>query len=210
MLCLGLSKLFFQGASILISWLRSPSAVILEPRKVKSVTASTFAPSVCHEVMGQDAMTLVFWILSFKPAFLLSLSPSSRGFLVPLHFLPLQGCQLHFWGMTALPQASCSGWSSPWLVGGAEQQVQKQDHILVLSEALLANDVGSQNSGSICSQVQELISHPSWGQEDWSSDPAGRRLGSWMLPCTLVSALMGASVSRQTIVCPWCTGQRGY
>ena len=40
---------------ILISWLQSPYAVILEPKKIKSVTASTFSPSICHEVMGPDA-----------------------------------------------------------------------------------------------------------------------------------------------------------
>ena len=52
---------------LLISWLQSPSAVILEPRKIKSVTVSTVFPSICHEVMGLDAMILVFWVLSFKP-----------------------------------------------------------------------------------------------------------------------------------------------
>ena len=56
----------------LISWLQSSSAVILEPKKIKSVTVSIVALSVCHEVMGPDAMILVFWILSFKPAFSLS------------------------------------------------------------------------------------------------------------------------------------------
>ena len=40
----------------LISWLQSPSAVILEPRKIKSATVSTVSPSICHEVMGPDAM----------------------------------------------------------------------------------------------------------------------------------------------------------
>ena len=45
---------------LLISWLQSPSAVILEPKKIKSVTASTFSSSICHEVMGPDAMILVF------------------------------------------------------------------------------------------------------------------------------------------------------
>ena len=53
----------------LISWLQSPSAVILEPPKIKSVTISTVSPSICHEVMGPDAMVLVFWMLSFKPTF---------------------------------------------------------------------------------------------------------------------------------------------
>ena len=58
---------------LLISWLQSPSAVILEPPKIKSVTVSIVSPSTWHDVMGPDAMTLVFWMLSFKPNF--SLSP---------------------------------------------------------------------------------------------------------------------------------------
>ena len=49
-----------RSKSLLISWLQSPSAVILEPKKIKSVTASTVYPSICHEVMGPDAMILVF------------------------------------------------------------------------------------------------------------------------------------------------------
>ena len=52
------------------SWLQSLSTVILEPKKIKSV--SSFSPSICHEVMGPYAMILVFWMLSFKPAFSLS------------------------------------------------------------------------------------------------------------------------------------------
>ena len=45
---------------LLISWLQSPSAVILEPPKIKSVTISIFSPSISHEVMGLDAMIFVF------------------------------------------------------------------------------------------------------------------------------------------------------
>ena len=45
---------------LLILWLQSPSTVILEPKKIKSVTVSTFPPSICHEVMGPNAMILVF------------------------------------------------------------------------------------------------------------------------------------------------------
>ena len=52
---------------LLISWLQSPSAVILEPKKIKSVAVSIVSPSICHEVMGSDAMILVFCMLSFKP-----------------------------------------------------------------------------------------------------------------------------------------------
>ena len=61
-----------RSKCLLISWLKSPSAVILEPRppQIKSVTVSFHCfPSICHEVMGPDAMILVFWMLSFKPTF---------------------------------------------------------------------------------------------------------------------------------------------
>ena len=47
----------------------APYAVILEPKKIKSVTVSIISPSISHEVMGPDAMILVFWMLSFKPTF---------------------------------------------------------------------------------------------------------------------------------------------
>ena len=62
-----------RSKSLLISWLQSPSAVILEPKKIKSVSVSIVSPSISHEVMGPDAMILVFWMLSFKPTFSLSL-----------------------------------------------------------------------------------------------------------------------------------------
>ena len=58
-----------RSKRLFISWLQSPSAVILEPPKIKSDTVSIVSPSICHEVMGQDAMIFVFWMLSFKPAF---------------------------------------------------------------------------------------------------------------------------------------------
>ena len=78
---------FLRSKHLLISWLQSPSALILEPPKIKSVTVCTVSPSICHEVMGLDAMILVFWMLSFKPTFHSTVSLSSRGSLV-LHFLP--------------------------------------------------------------------------------------------------------------------------
>ena len=49
-----------RSKHLLISWLPSPSAVILEPPKIKSLTVSIVTPSICHEVMGPDAMILVF------------------------------------------------------------------------------------------------------------------------------------------------------
>ena len=49
-----------RNKCLLISWRQSPSAVILEPKKIKSVTVSIVSPSICHEVMGPDAMNLDF------------------------------------------------------------------------------------------------------------------------------------------------------
>ena len=48
-----------RSKRLLISWLQSPSAVILVPKKIKPVTVSVVSPSICHEVMGQDAMILL-------------------------------------------------------------------------------------------------------------------------------------------------------
>ena len=67
---------------LLISWLQSPSAVILELQKIKSLTVSFVYPSICQEMMGPDAMILVLWMLSFKPTFHSPLSLSSGGSLV--------------------------------------------------------------------------------------------------------------------------------
>ena len=52
--------LFPRSKRLLISWLQSPTSVILEPPKIKSLTVSIVSPSLCHEVMGPDAMIFVF------------------------------------------------------------------------------------------------------------------------------------------------------
>ena len=77
-----------RSKHVLISWLQPPSEVILEPKKIKSVTVSIVSPSVCHDVMGPDAMIFVFecWVLS--QLFHSPLSISSRGSSVPLQFQP--------------------------------------------------------------------------------------------------------------------------
>ena len=49
-----------RSKRLLTSWLQSPSAVILEPQKIKSLTVSIVSPSICHETMGLDAMIFVF------------------------------------------------------------------------------------------------------------------------------------------------------
>ena len=58
-----------RSKRLLISWLQSPSAVILEPKKIKSGTVSPVSPSISYVVMGPDAMIFIFWMLSFKPTF---------------------------------------------------------------------------------------------------------------------------------------------
>ena len=58
-----------RSKPFLISWLQSPSAVILEPPKIKSVTVSIVSPYICLDVMGLDAMVFFFSMLGFKPAF---------------------------------------------------------------------------------------------------------------------------------------------
>ena len=93
---------------LLISWLQSPSTVILEPNKRESVTASTFSPSICHDLMGPDTMILIFLkYLVLSQLFHSPSSPSSKGFLVIflsfcesnfLHFLSLEWYHLHIWG----------------------------------------------------------------------------------------------------------------
>ena len=61
-----------RSKCLLISWLQSPSAMILEPKKIKPDSVSTVSPSISHDMMEPDAMILVFWMLSFKPNFSLS------------------------------------------------------------------------------------------------------------------------------------------
>ena len=88
-----------RSSHLLISQLQSPSAEILEPKKRNFVTTSTFSPSICHTVMGPDAMILVPLILSLK----LALSLSSFILIKRLYFLftfchPLEWYHPHIWG----------------------------------------------------------------------------------------------------------------
>ena len=89
-----------RSKRLLISWLQSPSAVILEPKKIKSVHCFHCFPTFCHKVMGPDDMILVFWMLSFKP----TVSLSSFTFIKRLGFvfaLQESVCPVlcKFWGL---------------------------------------------------------------------------------------------------------------
>ena len=81
-----------RSSCLLILWLQ-----ILEPKKRKFVTASTFSPFICHEVMGLDAMILVFLTLSFKPNFSLSSFTLIKR-LFSSSSLSAIGNHLHIWG----------------------------------------------------------------------------------------------------------------
>ena len=93
-----------RGKHLLISWLQSPpSAVILEPRKIKSATVS---PPICHEVMGPDAMILVFWMLSFKLTFSLTSFTFIKRLFSSSSLSVIGWCHLHIWGYW------CFSWQS--------------------------------------------------------------------------------------------------
>ena len=88
MLCRFVIAFLPRNKHLLISWMRSPSIVILEPGKIKSVTVSIVSPSICHEVMGLDAIVFSFCMLCFKQAFSLSSFTFIKTPLVTLYFLP--------------------------------------------------------------------------------------------------------------------------
>ena len=87
-----------RSKHLLISWLQSPSAVILEPPKIKSDTVSTVSPSISHEMMGPDAMVLVSWMLSFKPTFSLSSFTFIKRLFSSSSLSAIRVCYLHIWG----------------------------------------------------------------------------------------------------------------
>ena len=91
-----------RSKHLLISWLQLPPAVILEPKKIKSLTVSSVSPSICHEVMGLDVIILVFWMLSFFFFWLLSTPPEKGARKRYLVFLKRKGKQpiLSFYSTT--------------------------------------------------------------------------------------------------------------
>ena len=100
--------IFLPGSKcLLISWLQSPSAVILEPPKIKSVTVAIVYPSIYHEMKGLDAMTVVFWMLSFKPTFSLSSFTFIKRLFNSSWLSAIGWCHLHIWDYWYF---SCKSW----------------------------------------------------------------------------------------------------
>ena len=133
-----------RSKRLLISWLQSPSAVILEPPKIKSVTVSVISPSICHEVTGPDAKILVFWMLS---------------------------CKIFWWGrgdskITA--DGDCSHENKRCLLLGRKaminlQRIKKQRHYFV-NKSLSSQGYGF-SSGHV--RMWELDYKESWAQKNW-------------------------------------------
>ena len=119
-----------RSKCLLISWLQSPSAVILEPKKLKSATVSTVSPSISHEVMGPDAMILVFWMLSFKPTFSLSSFTFVKRLFSSCSLSAIGWCHLHIWGYWIfLPEIlipACASFSPAFLMMYSASKLNKQ------------------------------------------------------------------------------------
>ena len=109
-----------RSKCLLISWLQSPSAVILEPQKIKSVTVSAASPSNKHELLGPDAMVLGFWTLAFPPSLTVTKRLHSSSSLSALRAVPSAYLRLlvfpddlHFlrsWLQLVLPPAQRFSW----------------------------------------------------------------------------------------------------
>ena len=99
-----------RSKCLLITWLQLPSAVIMEPKRIKSATVSTVSLSICHEVMGPDAMILVFWYLEL--ARILSV-PLAMAFLwLPPHPIHLSDISLSY-PLSAKPTLTPKAGSGP-------------------------------------------------------------------------------------------------
>ena len=86
-----------RNKHLLISWLQSPFAVILEPKKIKSITVSTFSPSIYHNVMGPDAIILGLWMLSFNPVFSFCFFTLIKRLFSSSSLFAIRVVYLHIW-----------------------------------------------------------------------------------------------------------------
>ena len=117
-----------RSKCLLNSWRQLPSAVILESKKIKSVTASIFSPSVCYAVKGPGAMILVFffffWMLCFKPVFSLSSFTLNKRLFSFSSLSALVWYHLHIWGSWYFSRESWfqlvihPAWHFTWCIDG--------------------------------------------------------------------------------------------
>ena len=103
-----------RSKCLLISWFQSPSIVICQPKKIKLVTVSIFSPSICHEVMGPDAMILVFWMLSLKPTFLLSSFMFFKRFFSSSSLSAIKVVSFPYLEKEMSTHSSTLAWKIPW------------------------------------------------------------------------------------------------
>ena len=167
-----------RSKRLLISWLQSPSAVILEPTKINSDTVSTLFPSICHEVMGPNVMLLAFWVLSCKPLFHSPLSLSSRSFLVPLRFVPWGWYHLHIWCywyfLPAILSPACASSSLGFCMMYSGYKLNKQgDNI-----QLWHTPFSSLNQSAVSCKILTVASWPAYRflrrQVRWSGIPISK------------------------------------
>ena len=151
-----------RSKCLLISWLQSPSAVILEPPKIKSVTVSIYSPSICHQVMGLDAMILAFWMLNFKITFYSPLSLSSRGWWNG------NSERLYFGGSKITADGDCSLEIKRCLLPG-RKAMTNLDSILKSRHYFADKALSNQSYGFSSSHVWvlELDHKEGWALKNW-------------------------------------------
>ena len=113
---------------LLLSWLQSPSTVILEPKKIKPVAVTIASPAICHEVMGPDAMILVFWKLSFKSVFSPPLSLFSRDFSASSFSAIIVGSSTYLRFPPAVLIPACDSTSPAFQMTYSAYNLNKQDY----------------------------------------------------------------------------------
>ena len=164
--------IFFQGRNVLISWLKSLSAVILDSKIIKSVTVFIFSPPVCHEVMGPDAMILVFRMFSFKPDIyfssstfikeLFSLSLFSGIRMVASAYLRLLILLQQSWFQLMIHQAWNFAWCTLYISYISRITIYSLDIFFLNFEPIHCSMSGSKCCFLACIQVSQKTGKVVW------------------------------------------------
>ena len=179
-----------RSKHLFLSWLQWPSAVILEPQKLKSATVS---PSICHEVMGPDSMIFVFWMLSFKPTFSLSSFTFIKRLFSSSLLSPIKGSSSAYLRLLifhpAILISACASSSPAFLMMYTTYKLNKQgDNIQPWRTPLPI-----QNKSVVPCPVLSVSSWPAYRflkrQIRWSGIPISFRIFHSFLWSTLSKAL---------------------